>query len=260
MQNYDGISAPVACPAVTRASRTTICLILTSALVLLSTLTRVHGETVDDDALASEYKEICIDYIEEAKAAIESGGKTSLYEKVLAQYVDHPAGPYLFCKYNIPENPSDFGQVTEFIHPKLEGEEREGDDYEALTGQAAELFKEQRQIIARLAYENRQTSDLFEYTVNINQTQSLNSSWFSFQSPGSGRQYIAFSDEYDEPDGKVDVFYCACPYTKVPHEPRDNTNAIAAQAAAASSSVPIGNWFLNLLSLMAVTIIAHVVF
>jgi hypothetical protein len=216
--------------------------------------TSAQGQPVESDALASEYKEICLDYIDQAKAALESGGKTSLSETVFALYIDNPTGPYLFCKDNIPANPADFGQVTEFIHPYIKLGETEGSEYEKLSGQAAELFKEQRENISRLVYENRETGDLFEYTLSINQTQSQDSSSFT---AGSGRQYVAFSDEYDTSDGQTGVLYCGCPYTNIPDGPRDNSNAIAAQAAA--SSVPNEKWLFDLLRLLAVIIMAHAV-
>eukprot|EP00890_Picochlorum_soloecismus_P003512 jgi/Picsp_1/4161/NSC_01670-R1_---NA--- len=242
------------CPR--RRSLRFVPVILACSLVLLSGVTRVQGEPVEGDALASEYKGICLDYIDQAKAALESGGKTSLSETVFALYIDNPTGPYLFCKDNIPANPSDFGQVTEFIHPYIKLGETEADEYERLTGQAAELFKEQRENISRLAYENRQTGDLFEYTLSINQTQSQDSSSFT---AGSGRQYVAFSDDYDKADGQMGVLYCGCPYTNILSGPRDNSNAIAAQAAAASSSVPNERWLFDLLRLIAATIMAHAV-
>jgi len=230
--------------------------LLACSLVFLSASTCVQGETVEGDALASEYKETCLDYIDQAKAALESGGKDSLSETVFAQYIDNPTGPYLFCKDNIPEDPSDFGQVTEFIHPYIALGETEGFEYEKMTGQAAELFKEQRENISRLAYENRESGDIFEYTLSINQTQSQGSSSFA---TGSGRQYVAFSDEYDKPDGQMGVLYCGCPYTNIPDGPRDNSNALAAQAAAASSSVPNERWLFDFLRLITVTIMAHAV-
>ena len=173
----------------------------------------------------SENYATCATYMEGLMAAFEGASSMAdVREVAYKQYVDNPAGPYVFCWEKIPIVPSDdVNAMVLTVHPYIEP----GMTLAALqVGQNASYIAEKREMI--LENIQQPTGTLFNYTESFNQPATEGAvsrgEQLMVTEDASTQQILGFIEE-DPKNPKLRVD-CGCRFTGVPEGNRlaYNTN------------------------------------
>lgn len=148
---------------------------------------------------------------------------------IAEQYETFPSGPYVYCYDNIQQDQKNALDMARFVHPYLTLNETIQTTVKGLDAANAQMYQDSYQNASLKVVEDC-CGDIFNYTLNFNQSQSETSAGQAV--PGSLRNYLGFGGKYN--GGYI---LCGCPITDIPPGNRNNVNAavLLSQASTAGS-------------------------